>query len=139
MSPTTTSYLDRISSLLAEKGYEVSSPGEGTLHIREVTSGVAIEAALEGDIVFFTLKCVTAPEKAITPEIMRRMLSADSGITTSYFQLYNIGDGNTAVTLNNFCKLQDMGPDDQDDVLSCVHFLLVDVIQARGLIGSLAK
>lgn len=139
MSPTTTSYLDRISSLLAEKGYEVSSPAEGTLRIREVTSGVAIEAALEGDIVFFTLKCVTASEKAITPDIMRRMLAADNGIATSYFQLYNIGDGNMAVTLNNFCKLQNMGPDDQDDVLACVHFLLVDVIHARDLIGSLAK
>ncbi len=32
------------------------------------------------------------------------------------------------MTLNNFCKLQDMGPEDEDDILSCVHFLLVDVI-----------
>ena len=40
---------------------------------------------------------------------------------------------------NNFCKLQEMGPDDQDDILSCVHFLLVDVLEARQLIGGLLQ
>jgi hypothetical protein len=28
-----------------------------------------------------------------------------------------------------------MGADDEDDILSCVHFLLVDVIAARGLLS----
>jgi hypothetical protein len=32
-----------------------------------------------------------------------------------------------------------MGTDDQDDILSCVHFLLADVISARRLLGSLAS
>ena len=45
------------------------------------------------------------------------------------------GAGKTAVTLNNFCKLQEMGPDDEDDILSCVSFLLADVVHARDLIG----
>ena len=63
---------------------------------------------------------------------MSKMLAADNGISTSYFQLYDAGDGKVAVTLNNFCKLQDMGADDEDDILSCVHFLLVDVMSARG-------
>jgi len=31
-----------------------------------------------------------------------------------------------------------MGPEDEDDILSCVHFLLVDVMSARRLLGSLA-
>jgi hypothetical protein len=43
------------------------------------------------------------------------------------------------VTLNNFCKLQDMGPEDADDILSCAHFLLVDVMSARRLLGDLGK
>jgi hypothetical protein len=30
-----------------------------------------------------------------------------------------------------------MGPEDEDDILSCVHFLLVDVINARRLLGDL--
>ena len=45
--------------------------------------------------------------------------------------------GMTAVvTLNNFCKLQEMGPDDEDDILSCVSFLLVDVLHARDLLAA---
>jgi hypothetical protein len=77
------------------------------------------------------------PSTSITAEVMRKMLAADNGISTSYFQLYDAGDGKVAVTLNNFCKLQELGPDDQDDILSCVHFLLVDVLEARRLIGGL--
>jgi hypothetical protein len=68
---------------------------------------------------------------------MRRMLAADNGISTSSFQLYDAGGGSVAVALNNFCKLQDMGPEDEDDILSCVHFLLVDVMSARRLLGDL--
>jgi hypothetical protein len=134
-----TTYLDRIGSLLAEKGYEVSAAGGNVLRIREVTSGVAVQAVLEGDILYLSLTCTVVPSAAITPEAMRKMLSADNGISTSYFQLYEAGDGKVAVTLNNFCKLQDMGPDDEDDILSCVHFLLVDVLEARRLIGGLLQ
>jgi hypothetical protein len=64
------------------------------------------------------------------------MLSGDSGISTSHFQLVKTGDGNVSVTLNNFCKLQDMGPEDEDDILSCVSFLLADVMHAKDLLGA---
>jgi hypothetical protein len=79
------------------------------------------------------------PEKALTPKIMRTMLDAHNGISTSYFQLYNASDGNVAITLNNFCKLENLGPEDEDDILSCVHFLLVDVMAARQLLSDLVK
>ena len=65
------------------------------------------------------------------------MLAANNGISTSYFQLYEAGEGKVAITLNNFCKLQDLGADDEDDILSCVHFLLVDVMTARHLLAGL--
>jgi hypothetical protein len=68
---------------------------------------------------------------------MGQMLSAENGISTSAFQLYDVGEGKTAVTLNNFCKLQDMGADDEDDILSCVNFLMADVMSARRLVGHL--
>ena len=68
---------------------------------------------------------------------MRTMLDAHNGISTSYFQLYNAGDAKVAVTLNNFCKLENLGPDDEDDILACVHFLLVDVMAARQLLSGL--
>jgi hypothetical protein len=127
--------LHHIASLLAEKGYEVSQAGEHGLRVREVSSGVAVQAVLQGDILYLSLTCTVVPSSAITPEVMRKMLAADNGISTSYFQLYDAGAGNVAVTLNNFCKLLEMGPEDEDDILSCVHFLLVDVLEARHLVG----
>jgi hypothetical protein len=138
MTPTTSPHLGQIHALLAEQGYEVSEPAPDTLRIREVDSGVSIQAVLEGEILFLSLTCTIVPQSKITPDIMRRMLAADNGISTSHFQLYKANGGMAAVTLNNFCKLQEMGADDEDDILSCVHFLMVDVMSARRLLGDLA-
>src|SRR4051794_23992985 len=139
MTPTTSPHVAQINNLLAERGYEVTEPSPDTLRIREVDSGVSLQAVIEGEIVFFSLPCIVVPREKITPEIMATMLSADNGISTSYFQLYDAGNGSVAVTLNNFCKILDMSADDEDDILSCVHFLLVDVMSARRLVGGLAS
>ncbi|PWU09677.1 MAG: hypothetical protein C5B51_05775 [Terriglobia bacterium] len=139
MTATTSPQLGHIHALLAENGYEVSEPAADTLRVEEVESGVAVQAILQGDIMFFSLTCTVVPRAAITVEIMARMLAADNGISTSYFQLYDAGAGRVAVTLNNFCKLQDMGAEDEDDILSCIHFLMVDVMSARRLLGDLGK
>ena len=96
-------------------------------------------ALLVGDNVGLPLLLRTVPRAAVTADRMSRMLAADNGISTSHFQLYDAGAGKVAVTLNNFCKLQDMGPEDEDDILSCVHFLLVDVMSARRLLGDIEK
>jgi hypothetical protein len=138
MTPTTNSYLGKVHTLLAERGYEVTEPAPDTIKIREVDSGVSVQAVLEGDILFLSLPCITVPRAKVTPEIMATMLAAENGISTSSFQLYDAGKGNVTVTLNNFCKLQDMGVDDEDDILSCVHFLMVDVMTARSLLSGLA-
>lgn len=130
-------HADQIKALLAERGYEVSEPTPGVLRVQELHSGVAVQAVLEGEILFLSLTCTVVPEGAITPRIMRTMLDAHNGISTSYFQLYNAGDAKVAVTLNNFCKLENLGPDDEDDILACVHFLLVDVMAARQLLSGL--
>jgi len=139
MTATTSPQLGQIHALLAEAGYEVSEPGPDSLKIREVESRVAIQVVLEGDILYFSLACVVVPRAAITAGIMRRMLAADNGISTSHFHIHDAGGGQAAVTLNNFCKLQDMGPEDRDDILSCVHFLMVDVMSARRLLGDLGQ
>ena len=139
MTPTTSPNLGTIHELLAERGYEVAEPAAGTMTIRELDSGVSLQAVLEGDILFLTLPCITVPRAAVTPEIMATMLAADNGISTSSFQLYDAGEGKVAITLNNFCKIQNMGPEDEDDILSCVHFLLVDVMTARHLLAGLAS
>jgi hypothetical protein len=138
MTPTTSPHLGHIHALLAERGYEVTEPAPDQLRIRDVDSGVAVQAVVEGDIVFFSLACVTVARARVTPDIMARMLDAGNGISTSAFQIYDAGGGSVTVTLNNFCKVQGMGPDDEDDILSCVHFLLVDVMAARGLVGALS-
>lgn len=130
-------HADQIKALLAEKGYEVTEPTPGVLRVQELQSGVAVQAVLEGDVLYLSLTCTVAPESAITQRMMRSMLDAHNGISTSYFQLYDACQGQTAITLNNFCKLEDLGPEDQDDILSCVHFLLVDVMVARRILSGL--
>jgi hypothetical protein len=138
MTATSSPQLTQIHALLAERGYDVSEPAPDTLKIRETGSGVVVQAVLAGDILFLSLTCTVVPRASVTPAMMAQMLAADNGISTSNFQLYEAGSGNVAVNLNNFCKLQDLGPEDEDDILSCVHFLLVDVMSARRLLGSLA-
>ena len=138
MTATTSPESGKIHALLAERGYEVSEPAPDTFTIRETGSGVAVQAVHAGDILYFSLVCTVVPRAAVTADMMAQMLAADNGISTSYFQLYEAGGDKVAVTLNNFCKLQDMGTDDEDDILSCVHFLLADVMSARRLLGSLA-
>jgi hypothetical protein len=129
--------MGQIHALLAERGYEISEAAPDTIKIRETDSGVAIQAVLEGEILYFSLVCTVVPHAAITADVMHRMLAAENGISTSSFQLYDVGDSKTAVTLNNFCKLQNMGADDEDDILSCVNFLMADVMTARRLVGDL--
>jgi hypothetical protein len=131
--------LDQIHSLLAAKGYSVSEAGDGVLRIKELSSGITLQAVLAGDILYLSLVCMSVKESSLTPAILRRMLASDNGISTSYFQLYPTGGGDVAVTLNNFCKLQEIGPDDEDDILSCVSFLLADVVHAKALFGAELK
>jgi hypothetical protein len=137
MTATTGPNIGQIHALLAERGYEVADSGPDTLTITEIDSGLSIRAVLQSQILYFSLVCTVVPRAAVTVDVMRQMLAADNGISTSYFQLYETGDGKVAVTLNNFCKLQDLGSDDEDDVLSCVHFLLIDVLSAHRLVGHL--
>jgi hypothetical protein len=134
MTPTAGSTLSRVHELLAAHRYSVAESGEGVLSIIEVDSGLTIQAVLSGEILFLSLTCATVPAARITPEIMRKMLASDNGISTSHFQLYDGNEGVT-ITLNNFCKLQDLGADDEDDILSCVGFLMADAVHARDLIG----
>lgn len=139
MTATQSPQIGQIEELLAERGYQVSILAPGQLKITEPDSGVSIQAVVQGDIIYFSLVCTVVPRSKITADIMSKMLASDNGVSSSYFQLYDAGSGKVAITLNNFCKVQSMGADDADDILSCVHFLLVDVMSARRLLGDLAK
>lgn len=130
--------LSDVEAVLAQEGYEVFQHDDSLLTVRDTESGVTLQAVLEDNVLYLTVSCVTVASSAITLELTRKMLDAQNGISTSAFQLYDQGSGKVAITLNNFCKLQAMGEDDHDDILSCVEFLLADVIDARGLLGDLA-
>ena len=127
--------LAQIDALLAGKGYSVTETGPESLRIQEMDSGLSLQAVLEGEILFFSMVCATVPSASVTPRVMKLMLDANSGISTSHFQTFETGD-NTVITLNNFCKLQDLGADDEDDILSCISFLLADVVTARDLLAA---
>lgn len=137
MAETATIDSAQVHVLLAEHGYEVNDVAQNVLSIRQLESGITVQGVLESEIMVFSLTCLTVPDEKINADLMRKMLAADNGISTSHFQLYEMGDGNTAIALTNFCKLQELGPDDEDDVLSCLHFLLADLVTARDLLRSL--
>ena len=139
MTATIAPQIDQIAALLAKQGYDVSQKGPGVLDVREVRSGISIHAVLEGEIMFFTLPCMTVAAGKLTPDLLKKMLAGENGISTSYFQLYDGPGDSITVALNNFCKLFDVGPEDEDDILACVHFLLVDVIAARDLLREAAN
>lgn len=136
MPQTTTSSIGQIHALLANKRYSVNELAENVLRVEETESGISLRAVLEGDILFLSLVCLITPAASLNTAVLRKMLAADNGISTSHFQLYDTSDGSVAVTLNNFCKLQDLGADDEDDILSCVSFLLADVLHAKELLGA---
>src|SRR5689334_10513891 len=91
---TANTKLEQIHALLAAKRYSVTEDGPGVLRIKEVDTGIALQGVLEGDILYLSLPCMTVSDKSLTAPILRKMLAADNGISTSYFQLYNTGDGN---------------------------------------------
>ena len=126
--------LDRIEEILAEQGYDVSEGNDGVLRIRDVDTGIVVRGVLEDTVLFLTLACTALTEGDITPDLMRTMLNADNGVSTSHFQFCPQTGGKVAVTLNNFCKLQNLGPEDADDILSCVEFLLADAMAAKQLL-----
>lgn len=128
----------QVQELLAHKGYEIAELESGLLRARDLETGVTIQAVLEGNVLYMSVTLTTVPPAAITPELMRRMLAADNGISTSAFKLIE-ADGKIVITLNNFCTLQNMGPEDQDDVLSLVGYLMADVLEARELLEPVAR
>lgn len=128
--------LAQIHELLAARRYSVTETSKSGLRIQEVDTGLTLHAELEGEILFFSLVCATVPSDRITPPLMRKMLDVRNGISTSHFQLDDAGNGSIIITLNNFCKLQELGPDDEDDILSCVTFILADVLHARDLLAA---
>ncbi len=133
MTPSETISISQVAELLAHNGYDVAEQGAGVLRVRDLHSGISFQAALEGNVLYLSVILMSVPSGDITPDMMRKMLSGHNGISTSGFRLFD-ADGKTSITLNNFCTLQDMGPEDRDDVLSCAGYILADILEARDLL-----
>jgi hypothetical protein len=133
MTTSDQTMLTQVHELLAAHGYEVTETGDGLLRIKDVETGITYAAALEGQVLFMSVNLTTVPTSKVSPELMRQMLSSDNGIATSSFQLVDSGD-QTLITLNNFCTLQNMGEEDQDDVLSLTSYLMADLFAARNML-----
>ena len=134
MTSTETITISQVAELLAHNGYDVAETTPGVLRVRDLHSGVSFQAALEGNVLYMTVQLMTVPTGDITPELMHKMLSGTNGISTSAFRLYEGDDSKTSITLNNFCTLQDMGPEDHDDILSLASYLMADIVAARDLL-----
>ena len=134
MTPTETPVISQVEQVLAENGYEVTELGGDVLRVRDLDTSISFRAALEGNVLYMSVVLQTLPDNQITSDLMRRMLASDNGISTSSFKLYPGGDGKIAVALTNFCTLQNMGPEDKDDVLSLANYLMADLLGARDLL-----
>lgn len=134
MTPSQTISISQVAELLAHSGYDFAEQSPGVLRVRDIHSGVSFQAALQGNVLYFTVHLVTLSPSEVNAGLMRKMLSGDNGISTSSFRLFEGEGGKVLVTLNNFCTLQDMGPEDRGDILSCASFLMADVVAARDLL-----
>lgn len=134
MTPTETPVMSQVEQLLAENGYEVSELDGDLLRVRDLDTGVAFQASLQGNLLYMSVLLKKVPASEVTAELMRKMLAHDNGVSTSSFQIYDTGEGPAAITLNNFCTLQNMGPEDQDDILSLASYLMADLLAARELL-----
>lgn len=129
--------INEVTNLLVEAGYEISPGGdEECIFVKDPESGLLFTCVLENNILFNAVACVELDESVVDAEFMRLLLKSDNGISTSAFQLYKADTGRIVITLNNFCKLQGLGAEDRDDILSCLDFLNVDVLAARDLLSS---
>lgn len=126
--------IDEVHALLGEEGYEVMKMVTGVLRIKDVESGIVALGDLQDNILFFTVSCMVLGKSSVTSDLMHRLLDGRNGINTSAFRLHERPDGNVAITLNNFCKLQEMGEDDRDDIVSCLEFLVMDVCAASEML-----
>jgi hypothetical protein len=130
--------LDQVREIVAARGYEIvdSDDSRNVLQVRDLDSGLLLTSVLEENVLFNTIQLTRVAPERLSQPLLWRMLAADNGISTSSFQLYESAEG-VAITLNNFAKLQAMGEDDVDDILSCLQFLVVDAWAARELLQEL--
>jgi len=124
MTPTTSPHLGQIHALLAEQGYEVSEPAPDTIKIREVDSGVSIQAVLESDILFLSLPLYALDQ--LTKQLVLRSINPyDARVVVSdFFNLVNVT--NTGAAFGSF-----KGNNTFFIIISVIALVVVTVLLVR--------
>lgn len=114
-------------------GYEITKD-QGDVFLVQDESKIPIWCCVQDNIVVNTIPCVTVESDKLTADVMRKMMDASNGLTTSSFRLNDLGGGKVQIVLTNFCKLLELEEDDADDIWSALNFLEIDLIKARNLL-----
>lgn len=122
-----------VKNLIKVVGYEITKD-LGDVFLVQDESKIPIWCCVQDNIVVNTIPCVTLDSAKLSAGVMRSMMDASNGLTTSSFRLNDLGDGKVQVVLTNFCKLLELEEDDADDIWSALNFLEIDLIKARDLL-----
>ncbi|MEZ6183585.1 MAG: hypothetical protein R3F62_01075 [Planctomycetota bacterium] len=125
-----------VKNIIKQLGYEILGD-HGDVFTIAGSSGVKILCAVEESILNVTLPLVTVPQSAITHKVALDMLRSDNGISTSHIELIERPGDKYNVALMNYCKLQELGADDTDDIETAIEFIELDAVKARGLLAGL--
>jgi hypothetical protein len=122
-----------VKNLIKRVGYEIVREHDEVFVVSD-ESGIPIYCCLQDNILSNSVPCRKVAAEVMTRDVLLKMLGADNGLSTSNFRLADVGDGKLQITLTNFCKLQNCGEEDADDVWSSLEFLEIDVVKARNLL-----
>ena len=125
--------LQAVKNLIKMVGYEIIRDN-GDLFVVQDESCIPIYCCLQSNVLSNTIPCHKTSRETLTGDILYRMLDASNGLSTSNFRLTNVDDGRVQIVLTNFCKLQELGDDDADDIWSALNFLEIDVVKARDIL-----
>ncbi len=128
---------EAVSNIIKALGYEVlDSPDDGVFSIRG-SSGIRIVCAVEESILNCTVPLVRVDEAKITREVALSMLASDNKLATSHIELVKQDGGKVRVVLMNYCKLQELGDDDVDDIETALEFIELDTLRAKNLLAGI--
>ena len=127
-----------VKNIIKQLGYEILSDREDVFTIKG-SSGVKILGAVEESILNVTLPLITVAKSAVTHAVAIDMLRSDNGISTSHVELFERPGDKYNIALMNYCKLQELGDDDMDDIETAIEFIELDAVKARGLLSALGN
>ncbi len=128
--------MEEIKQFLTLESYEIREDQEETFIVAG-DDDVEKICCLKDGVFFGSVACVSmnAIPQGKQAEVKDLLLAADNGISTSYFSLTRDSSGDEMITLSSLCTLQDMGPEDQDDIRSVLQYLSDDVKAAHKLLS----